>query len=184
MMAPGRRNVRWKPPTEMAADFVLTVADGQQRDLWGPAAQELLCALFLSAAVSGRSLRDVARWLDDTASPTPAELLDTAGFRALASSLRGAQNGAPETRDGIYQTARTAAACLRRGDHAVGDPAAHTTAGLQPGRLRGLARHPLPADRVPGRGVPPGRRADRHGHFALADGTPSWQAAGSTPRWS
>ena len=96
----------------MAAHFVLTVADGRQRDLSRPAAQELLCALFLSAAVSGRSLRDVARWLDDTASPTPAELLDAAGFRALASSLRGAQNGAPETRDGIYQTARTAAACL------------------------------------------------------------------------
>ena len=96
----------------MASHFVLTVADGRQRDLWGPAAQELLCALFLAAAASGRSLRDVARWLDETASPTPAELLDAGGFRALASSLRGAQNGAPETRDGIYQTARTAAACL------------------------------------------------------------------------
>ena len=96
----------------MASHFVLTVADGRQRDLWGPAAQELLCALFLAAAAAGRSLRDVARWLDETASPTPAELLDAGGFRALASSLRGAQNGAPETRDGIYQTARTAAACL------------------------------------------------------------------------
>ena len=96
----------------MAAHFVLTIADGRQRDLWGPAAQELLCALFLAAAASARSLRDVARWLDDTASPTPAELLDAAGFRALASSLRGSQHGAPETRDGIYQTARTAAACL------------------------------------------------------------------------
>jgi type IV secretory pathway TraG/TraD family ATPase VirD4 len=96
----------------MAAHFVLTVADGRQRDLWGPAAQELLCALFLAAASSARSLRGVARWLDETASPTPAELLDAAGFRAMASSLRGAQNGAPETRDGIYQTARTAASCL------------------------------------------------------------------------
>ena len=88
----------------MAVHFVLTVADGRQRDLWGPAAQELLTALFLAAAASRRSLRDVARWLDDTASPTPAELLDAAGFRAMASSMRGAQNGAPETRDGIYQT--------------------------------------------------------------------------------
>ncbi len=66
------------------------------------------CALFLAAATSERSPRDVSRWLDDTASPTPAELLDLAGFRALA----GAQHGVPETRDGIYQTARTAAACL------------------------------------------------------------------------
>ena len=60
----------------MAAHFVLTVDDGRQKDLWGPAAKELLCARFLAAAASGRSLRDVARWLDDTASPTPSELLD------------------------------------------------------------------------------------------------------------
>ncbi len=118
----GQRQVWWWDPLDglatveaahrMATHFVLTVADGRQRDLWGPAAQELLCALFLAAAASGRSMRDVSRWLDETASPTPAELLDGAGFRALGSSLRGAQHGAPETRDGIYQTARTAAACL------------------------------------------------------------------------
>src|SRR6266487_379228 len=96
----------------MASHFVLTVADTARRDLWGPAAQELLCALLLAAATSARSLRQVARWLDETASPAPAGLLDQVGFGALASSLRGAQHGAPETRDGIYQTARTAAACL------------------------------------------------------------------------
>ena len=54
----------------------------------------------------------MSRWLDDPATPTPAELLDDAGYLALASALRGAQMGAPETRDGIYQTARTAAQCL------------------------------------------------------------------------
>ena len=54
----------------------------------------------------------MAGWLDDPATPTPAELLDDAGYQALASALRGAQMGAPETRDGIYQTARTAAKCL------------------------------------------------------------------------
>ena len=67
---------------------------------------------MLAAATSRRTLRDVSRWLDDPGSPTPAQLLDDAGYRALASSLRGAQHGAPETRDGIYQTARTAAKCL------------------------------------------------------------------------
>jgi type IV secretory pathway TraG/TraD family ATPase VirD4 len=95
----------------MAAHFVLTVDDGRQKDLWGPAAQELLAALVLAAAFSGRSMQGVARWLDDAASPTPAEILDD-HFPALASALRGTQHGAPETRDGIYQTARTAAACL------------------------------------------------------------------------
>ena len=100
----------------LAAHFVLTVDDNTRRDLWGPAAQDLLCALFLAAASSGRSLRECGRWLADAGSPIPAELLDDAGFRALAASLRGTQNGAPETRDGIYQTARTAAKCINDED--------------------------------------------------------------------
>jgi hypothetical protein len=96
----------------LAGHFVLTVEDTTRRDIWGPAAQELLTSLLLAAAASRRTLRDVSRWLDEPGSPTPAELLGDAGYRALASSLRGAQHGAPETRDGIYQTARTAAKCL------------------------------------------------------------------------
>ena len=96
----------------LASHFVITVEDDRKRDLWGPAARRLLAALLLAAASSARTLRDVARWLDDTASPTPAELLEGAGFRALASSLRGTQHGAPDTRDGIYETARTAAQCM------------------------------------------------------------------------
>jgi type IV secretory pathway TraG/TraD family ATPase VirD4 len=97
----------------LAGHFVLTVDDGQKKDLWGPAAQDLLCALFLAAATSGRSLHHVARWLDEPAVPTPIELLQEAGFHLMASSLKGTQNGAVETRDGIYQTARTAAKALR-----------------------------------------------------------------------
>jgi type IV secretory pathway TraG/TraD family ATPase VirD4 len=96
----------------LAGHFVLTVADEQRRDLWGPAAQDLLAALFLAAACSGLSLREVAGWLNDPAVPTPSELLAEAGFTAMAASLRGAQNGAAETRDGIYQTARTAAKAM------------------------------------------------------------------------
>ena len=96
----------------LASHFVITVEDDRKRDLWGPAARRLLAALLRAAASSARTLRDVARWLDDTASPTPAELLEGAGFRALASSLRGTQHGAPDTRDGIYETARTAAQCM------------------------------------------------------------------------
>ncbi len=85
-----------------ASHFVLTVAYTARCDLWRPAAQELLCALLLAAATSARPLRHGSRWRDETGSPAPAELLDAAGFRALASSLRGAQHGAPENRDGIY----------------------------------------------------------------------------------
>src|ERR1700722_1524451 len=96
----------------LAGHFVLTVADENRRDLWGPAAQDLLAALFLAAASSGHTLHDVAGWLNEPAVPTPIELLADAGFTAMAASLRGAQNGATETRDGIYQTARTAARAM------------------------------------------------------------------------
>ena len=96
----------------LAGHFVLTVADEHRRDLWGPAAQDLLAALFLGASSSGHTLHDVAGWLNEPAVPTPVELLAEAGFTAMAASLRGAQNGAAETRDGIYQTARTAAKAM------------------------------------------------------------------------
>jgi type IV secretory pathway TraG/TraD family ATPase VirD4 len=96
----------------LAGHFVLTVADEHRRDLWGPAAQDLLAALFLAAAGSGHTLHDVAGWLNEPAVPTPIDLLADAGFTAMAASLRGAQNGAAETRDGIYQTARTAAKAM------------------------------------------------------------------------
>jgi type IV secretory pathway TraG/TraD family ATPase VirD4 len=96
----------------LAGHFVLTVADENRRDLWGPAAQDLLAALSLAAASSDHTLHNVAEWLNEPAVPTPIELLATAGYTAMASSLRGVQNGAPETRDGIYQTARTAARAM------------------------------------------------------------------------
>jgi type IV secretory pathway TraG/TraD family ATPase VirD4 len=96
----------------LAGHFVLTVADEHRRDLWGPAAQDLLAALFLAASSSGQTLHEVAGWLNEPVVPTPIELLGDAGFTAMAASLRGAQNGAPETRDGIYQTARTAAKAM------------------------------------------------------------------------
>jgi type IV secretory pathway TraG/TraD family ATPase VirD4 len=96
----------------LASHFVLTIDDDTKKDIWGPAAQELLTSLLLAAAASRRTLRDVSRWLDDPGSPVPAGLLEDAGYPALGSALRGAQHGAPETRDGIYQTARTAAKCL------------------------------------------------------------------------
>lgn len=97
----------------LASHFVLTVEDPGKRELWGPAAQTLLTCLFLAAATSGRTMREVGLWLDQPAMPAPANLLKDAGFGTLASSLTGTQNGAPETRDGIYETARTAAKALR-----------------------------------------------------------------------
>lgn len=98
----------------LAGHFIQEVrGDKGDRDFWTSAAQDLLTALILAAAVSGRTLTHVYGWLNDSANPEPARLLDTAGERDIAASLRGRQQGAPDTREGIFETARTAAQCLR-----------------------------------------------------------------------
>ncbi len=62
-MRPGRsRRLRSSGPTgvedaeRLASHFVLTVDDDKARDIWGPAAAELLAALFLAAHLAGTDL--------------------------------------------------------------------------------------------------------------------------------
>ncbi|WP_239382233.1 type IV secretory system conjugative DNA transfer family protein, partial [Frankia sp. CIT1] len=98
----------------LASHFLQEIRGGQaSRDFWAAAAGDLLASLLLAAATNGRSLIDVYEWLNDSASPRPADLLDDHGYRAVAAGLRGRQAGAPETREGVYETARAAARCLR-----------------------------------------------------------------------
>ncbi|GIJ67943.1 hypothetical protein Voc01_028600 [Virgisporangium ochraceum] len=85
---------------------------GSSDPFWPLAAGDLLTCLFLAAASSGGNLADVQAWLSDVTSREPATLLRAAGFPQAARSLAGRQSGAPETRDGVYETARTAARCL------------------------------------------------------------------------
>ena len=84
-----------------------------QSDFWISAAEDLLTALILAAAVSGRSMATVYEWLNDSGRSAPRTELERHGFTAVATALSGRQSGAVETREGIYETARTAAQCLR-----------------------------------------------------------------------
>jgi type IV secretory pathway TraG/TraD family ATPase VirD4 len=98
----------------LAGHFVQEiVGDKGRRDFWVSAAHDLLTALLLAAAADQRTLLDVYSWLNDPSLPTPADLLRQHGYPAAAAALIGRQNGAPETRDGVYETARTAAQVLR-----------------------------------------------------------------------
>lgn len=45
-------------------------------------------------------------WLNDPVLSTPAQVLRECGKLASAASLTGRQHGAPETREGVYETAR------------------------------------------------------------------------------
>jgi type IV secretory pathway TraG/TraD family ATPase VirD4 len=97
----------------LAAHFMQEIAAGaRDGDFWSSAALGLLASLLLAAAVDHRTLRDVWTWLNDPADTEPVDLLTTAGHRATATGLRGRQSGAVDTREGIYETARTAAQCL------------------------------------------------------------------------
>lgn len=108
----------------LAAHFVVTVDDPQHRDIWGPGATELLSALTLAAGITGGSLRQVYDWLTDDSNQEPVTILASRPqFTAQANGLRGIMNAAWETKTGFYQTARTAARCLR-------DP--HITAWVTP----------------------------------------------------
>ncbi|GGM24102.1 type IV secretory system conjugative DNA transfer family protein [Dactylosporangium sucinum] len=96
----------------LADHFVQQIRGERGDDFWSLGALDLLTALILAAARNGGSLNDVQMWLSDSTSRIPAGILRSHGFAASARALAGRQAGAPETREGIYETARTAAACL------------------------------------------------------------------------
>jgi type IV secretory pathway TraG/TraD family ATPase VirD4 len=96
-----------------AGHFTQTLVTDEKRDFWTGAAQDLLAGLFLAAAVGERPLTVVYGWLNDSGNPEPERLLRAAGFVADAESLAGRRSGAVETREGIFENARTAAQCLR-----------------------------------------------------------------------
>jgi type IV secretory pathway TraG/TraD family ATPase VirD4 len=97
----------------LAGHFVGAVNDdASKRDFWISAAQNTLTALFHAANRGGRGVDEVLAWLADPADRTPIDLLRDAAMPALADQLQGTIQGAVETRDGIYETARQCAACL------------------------------------------------------------------------
>jgi type IV secretory pathway TraG/TraD family ATPase VirD4 len=98
----------------LAGHFIQEIRNEQRdRDFWTAAAHDLLTGLLLAAGVSGRTLVEVYEWLNDPVITAPAQILREHAQHAVAASLVGRQHGAPETREGVYETARTAAQCLR-----------------------------------------------------------------------
>jgi type IV secretory pathway TraG/TraD family ATPase VirD4 len=100
----------------LAGHFVQEIRGGGRQtgsDFWTSAAHDLLTSLLLAAAAGGRDLTEVYEWLNDPVLTTPVDLLRAAGHHPAAAALAGRVHGAPETRDGVYETARTAAQCLR-----------------------------------------------------------------------
>lgn len=102
--------------TRVAGGFVMAVADETNREIWGPAANELLSNLIFAAHLGKLTLLDVYRWAFDEATEEPARLLRQHGHGAAADSLSGTQGLHPETRGSVYFTVRAGLASLRDND--------------------------------------------------------------------
>lgn len=95
----------------LAGGFVALLgnAERMESDFWMSAARGLLTGTFMAAAAAGHAITDVLRWLGN---PAETEPLDALKGTPIHADLRARMNTAPDTREGIYQTAREAVACL------------------------------------------------------------------------
>ncbi|WP_329620134.1 TraM recognition domain-containing protein [Streptomyces sp. NBC_01255] len=115
-IAHAERTMWWNPLADaktldgagrLAGHFLAASVDAsQQGDFWSKAGSNILSQLFLAAALDERPITDVMQWLAFPADRTPLDILRDHKFTAVASQLKGTVEGPPETRDGIYETAR------------------------------------------------------------------------------
>jgi type IV secretory pathway TraG/TraD family ATPase VirD4/phage shock protein PspC (stress-responsive transcriptional regulator) len=96
-----------------AGHFIGTVEDDKKKDIWGPAATELLANLILAAALDDKPISTVYEWLSREADRAAPEILADHGFHRASGALDGLQQAAPETRASVYFTARSGSKCLR-----------------------------------------------------------------------
>ena len=71
------------------------------------AARDLVAALLLAAARSGRPITQLHGWLNDQHDDEPVRLLRDAGEQMMADTLQGTLNLVAETRSGVYGSAST-----------------------------------------------------------------------------
>lgn len=97
----------------LAGHFVQEIRrDADHSTFWDRDAEDLLTGLLLAAAVAEAPISRVGTWLTAVSSVEPRNHLARAGFTQLADVMAGRSQGAHETREGVYATARAAAASL------------------------------------------------------------------------
>jgi len=102
---------RIEAAARLSGHFIGTIG-GERRDpFFHAAADQVLTATFLGAALSGGSMREVVEWLQPGRRDA-ITALDQAGAHTEAADLEATLAGADVTTKGIYQTARTATKAL------------------------------------------------------------------------
>ena len=130
----------------LVTHFSQTVGAGHERadPYFTKGAERLIGQLFVAAAHSGATLRDVLDWLA-TRSQAPVGLLRRAGLPAVARGLQGTLEAPPDQRGGLYETALHRAGlpgvrggpALRHPTQHLADPAPGTRSNRSPSSTRG-----------------------------------------------
>ncbi|MFJ7969475.1 type IV secretory system conjugative DNA transfer family protein [Streptomyces sp. NPDC096324] len=141
-IAHAAREMWWNPLADaktldgagrLAGHFLAASVDAsQQGNFWSKAGSNILAQLFLAAALDERPITDVMQWLAFPADRTPLDILRDHQFAAVAAQLKGTVEGPPETRDGIYETARQYAAALLNSEIAAWVTPQKDTAEFRP----------------------------------------------------
>ncbi|CAM5395275.1 hypothetical protein SALBM311S_10532 [Streptomyces alboniger] len=144
-IAHAERAMWWNPLSDaktldgagrLAGHFLAASVDAsQQGDFWSKAGSNILSQLFLAAALAERPITDVMQWLAFPADRTPLDVLRDHEFAAVAAQLKGTVEGPPETRDGIYETARQYAAALLNSEIAAWVTPQKDVAEFKPGEF-------------------------------------------------
>ncbi|MEU6964254.1 type IV secretory system conjugative DNA transfer family protein [Streptomyces chrestomyceticus] len=144
-IAHAARTMWWNPlataktldgANRLAGHFVSASVDAsQQGDFWSKASSNILSQLLLAAALDERPITDIMAWLAFPADRTPLDILRDHDFAAVAAQLKGTVEGPPETRDGIFETARQYAAALLNSEIAAWVTPQKDVAEFQPSRF-------------------------------------------------
>ena len=102
---------RVEAAARLAGHFVGTIAGERKDPFFHAAAEQVLTATLLAAALSGGSMRQVVDWLQP-GQRGAISALDAGGASTEAADLEATLTGADVTTKGIYQTARTATKAL------------------------------------------------------------------------
>ncbi len=114
----------------LASHFVLTVDDDRSRDIWGPAAQELLAALLMAARQAGRDLLAVYSWPVRRAGPrTRVGAARGGATRVGRLARRGAGLAGGDPGVGVLHRPHRRPLPARPEHHRLGHPTPHRRGG-------------------------------------------------------
>lgn len=90
--------------TEVARSSAGSLSDG---DFWYSTAAKLLGPLLMAAAVSGRTMTDVVRWVDEQETQEVSQALESDGATDALRALRATWGRDERQRSAVYTTAET-----------------------------------------------------------------------------